>query len=223
MSDFISIEKASVQPQAAEATTLSESSFSAYPLTDITIDHIDKLIKQGRKAKGLSQKALSARIGITNVQLSRIENGDSLPSVSTLTKLAPILGYSMEELLIASNYQGKLPSSTPTYLDLNGEIIDLKPLAQTMYRTDAELLLLLWDFFQNYTASDGKLLKIVTRSIIECQKAANEDTTPCSQNDFSSVETESDSAALQKDSFVSAFSDLKQFLFSFDQIAHLQL
>ncbi len=222
MMDSLSFEKASVQLHAIEPANLSENTFSIHPLTDITIDHIDELLKQGRKAKGLSQKALSAKIGITNVQLSRIENGDSLPSVSTLTKLAPILGYSLEELLIASNYQGKLPSSTPTYLDLNGKVIDLTLIAQTMYRTDGELLLLLWDFYQDYTASDGELLKIVARSITECRKVTEEDVASHNQNSNSSNEPALDSKVLQKNLFISAFNHLKQFLFSFDKLAHLQ-
>lgn len=41
-----------------------------------------------RKAAGLTQKQLSERTGITQADISKLENGNSNPSVRTLKKLA---------------------------------------------------------------------------------------------------------------------------------------
>lgn len=41
-----------------------------------------------RKAAGLTQKQLSERTGITQADISKLENGNSNPSVKTLKKLA---------------------------------------------------------------------------------------------------------------------------------------
>lgn len=61
---------------------------------------ISKNIKRVREAKGLSQKEVISAIGMGAAQYSRIENGKTDPSVSTLIKIAKALGVSMAELFI---------------------------------------------------------------------------------------------------------------------------
>ena len=48
-------------------------------------------IKELRTAKGLSQFKLSILIGISENQLSRIERGESNPTIKTLNKIAKAL------------------------------------------------------------------------------------------------------------------------------------
>ena len=55
-------------------------------------------IKSIRKAKGLSQKEVITTIGMGSAQYSRIENGKTDPSVTTLEKIATALGVTMAEL-----------------------------------------------------------------------------------------------------------------------------
>src|SRR5258706_15773381 len=51
-----------------------------------------KLIRTGRKSKGLTMKQLAAKIGTSQQQIQNYENGDNYPSVETLDKLIKILG-----------------------------------------------------------------------------------------------------------------------------------
>ncbi|OED44984.1 hypothetical protein AB832_01650 [Flavobacteriaceae bacterium (ex Bugula neritina AB1)] len=59
---------------------------------------ISKNIKRIREAKKLSQKEVISAIGMGAAQYSRIENGKTDPSVSTLVKIAKAMGVSMAEL-----------------------------------------------------------------------------------------------------------------------------
>ena|SRR6056297_285144 len=61
-------------------------------------------IKQIRKAKNLSQKEVTAAIAMGTAQYSRIENGKTDPSISTLEKIAQALGVTLAELF-ADNEQ----------------------------------------------------------------------------------------------------------------------
>ena len=57
-------------------------------------------IKRIRVAKNLSQKEVVLAAGMDTAQYSRIENGKTDPSVSTLEKIAKALGVSLSELFI---------------------------------------------------------------------------------------------------------------------------
>lgn len=181
------------------------------------IPPIATLIKQERTKKKISQKKFSLNTDITNVHLSRIERGECVPSVRTLTRFAPYLGYPMETLLIASHYQGSLPSSTPTYVDLNGQVIDLEKAAQSMYHIDGELLLLIWNFYMNYTISDSELLKVLLKGIDICQRTTTVKDMDTNVSTNSNVACETSSNHL----FVEAFKNLKEFIFSFSKLVHL--
>ena len=51
---------------------------------------------QGRKANNLTQKQLAEKTGITQADISRLENGESNPSLNTLKKLAEGLGMTLK-------------------------------------------------------------------------------------------------------------------------------
>lgn len=51
-----------------------------------------------RRNKGFTQQELADKIGITRQQISAIETGQSLPSVSTAKKLAAELGIRWDSL-----------------------------------------------------------------------------------------------------------------------------
>lgn len=179
------------------------------------IPPIDVLIKQERTKKEISQKELAKNGDVTNIQISRIERGECNPSVRTLVRLAPYLGYPLEILLIASHYRGNLPTVTPTYIDLDGRVIDLEQAVQSMYQIDGELLLLMIDFYKNYTLSEGKLLKILLKSIAECRNTNTE-----AANTVVPDEDKSNKKVNSSHRFAEAFSNLKQFIFSFDKLVH---
>lgn len=55
---------------------------------------IDELVEL-RKAKGWSQKDLSAACGLTQSVIARIESKKSVPTISTLYKIVSALGASL--------------------------------------------------------------------------------------------------------------------------------
>lgn len=55
---------------------------------------MNQRIKEKRIARGLSQKALAERIGISDAAVSKIENGVNKPADSTIKLIASALGVS---------------------------------------------------------------------------------------------------------------------------------
>ena len=53
-------------------------------------------IINGRKENGLTQNELSARAGITQADISRLENGEANPSLKTMKRLATALGKKLQ-------------------------------------------------------------------------------------------------------------------------------
>ena len=51
-----------------------------------------RAMQQGRKAQNITQKELAERTGIAQADISRLENGESNPSLNTLKRLAEGLG-----------------------------------------------------------------------------------------------------------------------------------
>ena len=58
-----------------------------------------KNLSRERKARGLSQEELAARLGVSRQAVSKWENGTSDPSTSNLCALAKLYGIPVEELL----------------------------------------------------------------------------------------------------------------------------
>lgn len=59
-------------------------------------------IRYARIREGISQSELSRRSGVPQKTISRMENGLSMPSLSTLIKLIESMGYSINFELIKS-------------------------------------------------------------------------------------------------------------------------
>jgi transcriptional regulator with XRE-family HTH domain len=59
-----------------------------------------------RKEKGLSQKALAERIGLSKIQAHRYESGASQPTLEVIKKLAVALGVSADHLLFDTEERG---------------------------------------------------------------------------------------------------------------------
>ena len=57
-----------------------------------SIAHIAEQLKQARQAKGLSQRALSAKAGIPQSHISKIESGAVNLQLSSLIELSRVLG-----------------------------------------------------------------------------------------------------------------------------------
>jgi HTH-type transcriptional regulator/antitoxin HipB len=61
---------------------------------------IGRMIRDARKAEGLTQKDLAARSNILQSNLSRLENGKSVPSLRTFYRLATALNKEVEVSLV---------------------------------------------------------------------------------------------------------------------------
>ncbi len=77
---------------------------------------IGRYISKKRKEKGLTQKQLGDKLGVTNKTISRWENGNYMPDLSLLEPLSKELGISLNELLAGG--------------DLNTEIVTAEKLAE---------------------------------------------------------------------------------------------
>ena len=53
-------------------------------------------IVSARKSNGFTQKELAARTGITQADISRLENGEANPSLKTIKRLAAALGKKLQ-------------------------------------------------------------------------------------------------------------------------------
>ena len=73
-----------------------------------------------RKEKGMTQLELADQMGVTDKAVSKWERDLSFPDVSSLPRLAEILGVSVEELM-----QGKAEKTSPTFGEKVGGIVDL--------------------------------------------------------------------------------------------------
>jgi transcriptional regulator with XRE-family HTH domain len=58
-----------------------------------------KVLKEARKAAGISQEELAARTGLDRSFLSRLENARKEPGLTTLLALGPALGTTAHELV----------------------------------------------------------------------------------------------------------------------------
>jgi len=65
--------------------------------------NLGEQIKKVRTAKGLSQKEVTVNASLDKSQYSRIENGKTDPSFSTIEKIALALGISLSELFATSD------------------------------------------------------------------------------------------------------------------------
>ena len=60
---------------------------------------VGKFISQCRKEKGMTQAQVAERFGVSNVAVSKWENGKSLPDASIMIELCDLLGITVNELL----------------------------------------------------------------------------------------------------------------------------
>ena len=74
-------------------------------------------IKKIRKAKNLSQKEVTAAINMGAAQYSRIENGKTDPSSSTLEKIAQALGITLAELFADEKQLTDINSTDKTLME----------------------------------------------------------------------------------------------------------
>ena len=60
-------------------------------------------IKKYRKKANLKQYELAKAIGINNITMSKIEKGSEAIKISTVQKIADVLGYSFEQIVFGDD------------------------------------------------------------------------------------------------------------------------
>lgn len=68
---------------------------------------IGEIINSLRKAKGMTQNELAEKMNVTDKAVSKWERNLSCPDVNSISKLAEILGTTVDELLNAPTKQEK--------------------------------------------------------------------------------------------------------------------
>ena len=142
---------------------LSAGSSELYPPL---LKSFSEILKEKRKEKKWSQEELAKKAGISAMQVSRLESAKHLPTIPTLIRLSPYLGYSLDELLLSASYSGAVPALEPTYVDLKGKQIDPGELGKEMYRKDGELFLKTYEFYKSFSSGDCEFLKAVLDQLI---------------------------------------------------------
>lgn len=155
-----------------DKSTLSTNVAKEKEIIDTTVG---ALIKDARQKKGLSQKDLAIRCGITPVQLCRIENDESIPSKKTLKKLSGYIGISYTSLIIEAGYNSM--SEKNVYYKKDGTELDVDQLIRSIYKADSDLL----DYFQGFEYFGStentevlKLLLLAMRKEADLCKIASE-------------------------------------------------
>jgi len=78
---------------------------------------LSEQIKRIRIAKGLSQKEVVMNAGLDKAQYSRIENGKTDPSFSTIERIAKALGVSLAELFACTEELKEINSHDKTIME----------------------------------------------------------------------------------------------------------
>jgi transcriptional regulator with XRE-family HTH domain len=63
------------------------------------VSRAGKRLRRGRKARGLSQRELGRRAGISRDAVGRLERGEQQPTLTVLMKLAAALAVDLASLL----------------------------------------------------------------------------------------------------------------------------
>jgi transcriptional regulator with XRE-family HTH domain len=79
------------------------------PVADPISESIGAAVRRARTAGGESMRTLAARAGISQPMLSKVENGQILPSLTTVYGLAAALGVPAASLLPAAGSGGAAP------------------------------------------------------------------------------------------------------------------
>ena len=78
------------------------------------------LIAQIRKEKGLTQKQLADRIGVSNATISKWETAKGFPDISLIEPLAEVLDISVSEIVV-----GERLESSPKTDDIISDLVDI--------------------------------------------------------------------------------------------------
>ena len=86
---------------------------------------IGSLIAELRREKRMTQQNLAEKLNVTNRAVSKWERGEGCPEITTLPKLASLLGVTVDELLNGEKLTRE-ETDSETKPETPGEIFDAK-------------------------------------------------------------------------------------------------
>ena len=98
LKDYDALQEALEDAADAEALRLGRAD-EAIPMSMADRLHQDNPVRVWREHRGMTATELAAAAGISNSQLSAIENGDSSGSVAALQRMAKVLQVTVDDLL----------------------------------------------------------------------------------------------------------------------------
>ena len=114
-------------------------------------------IKAARTQKGITQKELAEKTGLTERTIQRLENNHSNPSPYSLEKIEKVLNISLSQISVHSNEENDQIKPTFTNNDIRVLFIDLK-LWLIRHKNQILLIVLLILFLLNYKAIKSGLI-----------------------------------------------------------------
>jgi transcriptional regulator with XRE-family HTH domain len=117
-------------------------------------------LRELRKQKKLTRVDIEHRIGVSRSCVSRIENGEAVPEVETLEKLARVLGVPLYQFF----YKGDLPPNLANSSNRKSRKTGGDVLWGSMGK-DRELLLQFCHLFGRMTEADQKRLLFIAQKL----------------------------------------------------------
>lgn len=172
-------------------------------------ESVAEVIREARQRKRLTQKELANSIGMSPVQLCRIENGEHTPTRQTLQKLSGQIGVPFSELLFLAGYNNM--KGDDTLYKRDGTVLDTDQIIQSIYRADADFLELLRNFDEIGTQENLQVIGALLKAMRKEAQIQNQD-----------AATPNPLANCFRDSFLALkrfiLSDLAPFLESYAQV-----
>lgn len=97
-------------------------------------------VQKYRKIAGLTQEQLAEKVDCSNSHIGQIENGRGIPSLEVITKIANVLGVSVDQLIIADSKHPELIYLREIRKKLQSYPVSTRILACEMIRDMLEVL-----------------------------------------------------------------------------------
>jgi transcriptional regulator with XRE-family HTH domain len=93
---------------------------------------LGRIVREQRKARGLTQRALAARVGTSPNYLSALENGEQVGEPAVLQALADALGVPLPNLLHATGMGTTPPVEEPAGIRLDDWVKEMMALGPVL-------------------------------------------------------------------------------------------
>ncbi len=139
------------------------------------VNNIGRVLFDLRNERGMSQRELADKSGISNTEISRIEAGKRLrPSPDTLRSFSKALNVEYSDLMKAAGYIEEIHDHDKFYelvfKDAGGNVVDIKRGVKEMFRRDEEWANVAFRVSRELTEDDKEILKDMAVKFLEKNK-----------------------------------------------------